>query len=66
MAVPVGADAAGGQHVLNIQPVIPIHVTPDCNVITRTILPLVWSPTSQPGASVPPFGLAPTSFSPFL
>ena len=29
------------QNVLNIQPVIPLHVTEDWNVITRTILPIV-------------------------
>jgi hypothetical protein len=61
----VGPDK-GVQDILNIQPVIPIHVTPDWNVITRTILPLVWSPSFQPDASVPPFGLAPTEFSAFL
>jgi hypothetical protein len=56
----------GVQDILNIQPVIPIHLNPDWNVITRTILPLVWSPSFQPVASVPPFGLSPTTFSPFL
>jgi hypothetical protein len=55
----------GTQDILNIQPVIPIHITEDWNVITRTILPLVWSPSLQPAQSVP-FGLAPTSFSAFL
>jgi hypothetical protein len=57
---------SGTQDILNIQPVIPIHATPDWNIITRTILPLVWSPSFQPGASVPPFGLGPTTFSAFL
>ncbi|MBS0559582.1 MAG: neuromedin U [Proteobacteria bacterium] len=55
----------GVQDILNIQPVIPIHVNEDWNVITRTILPLVWSPSFQPDASVPPFGLAPVTFSAF-
>jgi hypothetical protein len=55
----------GTQDILNIQPVIPIHVNEEWNVITRTILPLVWSPSLQPAQSVP-FGLAPTSFSAFL
>jgi hypothetical protein len=32
-------------NVLNIQPVIPIDITEDWNIITRTILPI----TSQPG-----------------
>ena len=56
----------GTQEILNIQPVIPIHLNEDWNLITRTILPLVWSPSYQPAASVPPFGLSPTSFSAFL
>jgi hypothetical protein len=55
----------GTQDILNIQPVIPIHINEDWNVITRTILPLVWSPSFQPAQSVP-FGLAPTSFSALL
>lgn len=55
----------GTQDILNIQPVIPIHLNDDWNLITRTILPLVWSPSSQPGQSVP-FGLAAASFSAFL
>ncbi len=55
----------GTQDILNIQPVIPIHITDDWNIITRTILPLVWNPSLQPAQSVP-FGLAPTSFSAFL
>lgn len=50
---------------LNIQPVIPIHVSEDWNVITRVTLPLVWSPTLQPAKSVP-FGTGPTGFSMFL
>jgi len=30
----------GTQDILNVQPVIPIHINPDWTVITRTILPL--------------------------
>jgi hypothetical protein len=56
----------GTQDVLQIQPVIPIHVNPDWNVITRTVASLVWSPSFQPAASLPPFGMAPTSFTAFL
>jgi hypothetical protein len=56
----------GVQDILNIQPVIPIHISPDWNIITRTIVPLVWSPSFQPVVSVPPFGVAPTTFSAFL
>jgi hypothetical protein len=56
----------GAQDILEVQPVIPIHVNEDWNVITRTVLPLVWSPSFQPAGSVPPFGSAPTSFTAFL
>ena len=55
----------GTQDVLNVQPVIPIHIAPDWNIITRTILPLVWMPDLSPVPSVP-FGTAPTTFSAFL
>src|SRR5271157_1146807 len=37
------------QDVLNLQPVIPLHLTKKWNLITRTILPIVWQPNaSQP------------------
>jgi hypothetical protein len=55
----------GTQDILNIQPVIPIHVSADWNVITRTILPLIWQPSLQPAQTVP-FGTGPTTFSAFL
>jgi hypothetical protein len=54
----------GAQHVLNLQPVIPFHVNDDWNVITRTILPVVWNPGSS--ISTVPVGTAPTSFTAFL
>lgn len=39
----------GTQDILNVQPVIPIHITEDWNVITRTILPLIWQPLAAAG-----------------
>jgi len=36
------------QNVLNIQPVIPFHISEKWNLITRTILPVVWQPNDQP------------------
>ncbi len=37
------------QDVLNFQPVIPLHITKNWNLITRTIMPVVWQPNpSQP------------------
>jgi hypothetical protein len=55
----------GTQEILNIQPVIPFHVTPDWNIVTRTILPLIWQPSVRPAHTVP-FGTGPASFSAFL
>src|SRR5205814_3888032 len=34
----------GTQNILNIQPVIPISISDDWNIITRTILPVIWQP----------------------
>ena len=50
----------GTQEVLNIQPVIPIHINDDWNIISRTILPLVWTPDLAPVPSVP-FGTGPSA-----
>ncbi len=38
----------GTQNILNIQPVIPIEVDPDWNIITRTIVPVIWMPSLGP------------------
>ena len=35
--------------MLNIQPVVPITLNADWNLITRTILPLIWQPEFAPG-----------------
>ncbi len=53
------------QNILNVQPVIPIHINSDWNIITRTIVPFVWNPSLQPASTVP-FGTAPVTFSAFL
>ena len=52
------------QNILNIQPVIPIHLGKDWNLITRTIFPLVWQPSFTDGGTT--FGLANVSFTAFL
>src|ERR1700704_6669176 len=38
----------GAQDILNIQPVIPISVNSDWNIITRTIVPVIWNPALGP------------------
>jgi hypothetical protein len=44
-------------NVLNIQPVIPFKVTEDINVITRTIVPLIYVPGSVASLDVLPMGV---------
>jgi hypothetical protein len=39
------------QDVLNIQPVLPIRISDDWNVITRTIIPVDYQPALTPGGS---------------
>ena len=39
----------GTQNILNIQPVIPISVNKDWNIITRTIVPVIWMPSLGEG-----------------
>jgi hypothetical protein len=39
----------GTQNVLNIQPVIPISISDDWNIITRTIIPIISQPAFAPG-----------------
>ena len=38
------------QYVLNIQPVIPVRLNADWNLITRTIAPVIHQPEMAPGA----------------
>ena len=51
----------GTQNILNIQPVIPIEVNKDWNIITRTIVPVIWMPslgrTPPPRAASATFGV---------
>jgi hypothetical protein len=55
----------GTQNVLNIQPVIPISVNSEWNVITRTIVPVIWNPSLGPGDERTD-GLGDTVFTAFL
>ena len=56
---------SGTQNILNIQPVIPIELNKDWNLITRTILPLIWQPEFMPGQG-DTFGLGDIQLSAFL
>jgi hypothetical protein len=55
----------GTQNVLNIQPVYPIEVNTGWNLITRTIVPLIWQPGFVPGQGTE-FGLGDIQLSGFL
>jgi hypothetical protein len=55
----------GTQNILNIQPVYPIEVSKDRNIITRTIVPLIWNPSLGPGIDGES-GLGDVQFSAFL
>ncbi len=72
ISIPFQSNMNGGigphnrvQNVLNVQPVIPISLNSEWNLITRTILPIV----KQPDFRTPEgntWGLSPTNFSAFL
>ncbi|MEP6941629.1 MAG: neuromedin U [Betaproteobacteria bacterium] len=55
----------GTQNILNIQPVVPISVNDDWNIITRTILPVIWNPSLGPGIDSKN-GIGDTVFTAFL
>lgn len=55
----------GTQNILNIQPVIPISVNADWNIITRTIVPVIWNPSLGPGIDGKD-GVGDTTFTAFL
>jgi hypothetical protein len=59
----------GAQNVLNIQPVIPMQLTPNWNLVNRVILPVVWQPytgSDPANASLGTFGLGDLNPSLFL
>ncbi len=51
----------GMQNVTNFQPVIPLHLNEDWNLITRTIMPLIYQPWPEHE-----FGLGDIQFTPFF
>ena len=55
----------GRQNILEFEPVVPFHITPDWTLITRAIIPAVWNPDLSPAPSVPQ-AIAPTDFSAFF
>ena len=55
----------GTQNILNIQPVIPVEITKDWNIITRTIVPVIWNPALGPDIDSRS-GIGDTVFTAFL
>ncbi|MBK5966567.1 hypothetical protein CCR95_21445 [Thiocystis minor] len=55
----------GTQNILNIQPVIPISINRDWNIITRTIVPIIWMPSLGPDLESTD-GIGDTVFTAFL
>jgi len=55
----------GTQNILNIQPVIPVSIDEDWNIITRTIVPVVWLPSLGPEIDSTS-GIGDTVFTAFL
>jgi len=53
------------QNICNIQPVWPVHLNEDWNLITRTIAPVISQPAMTPGDDRE-FGLGDTTFTAFL
>lgn len=53
------------QYVLNFQPVIPVHLSDDWNLITRTIIPFINQASPAPGISSD-YGLGDTTLELFL
>ena len=46
----IGAARGGKRWQLNIQPVLPVDLNPEWNLISRTILPVVWQDEIYPEA----------------
>ncbi|MHC4621913.1 MAG: neuromedin U [Planctomycetota bacterium] len=58
-------DGGYTQNILNIQPVYPVHLNDQWNVITRTIVPVVHQPPLIPGTDRE-FGLGDVQFTAFM
>lgn len=53
----MGIDDQGNQWKLNVQPVIPIDINDDWNIITRTIVPLISQENTFPGSGTQSSGI---------
>jgi len=55
----IGPQRDGTRVTTNFQPVVPIAISPDWNMISRTVVPIVWQSNIAPGSGTQ-FGLADT------
>ena len=46
----ISAERGADRWQLNVQPVLPVDLNPEWNLISRTILPVVWQDEIYPGA----------------
>jgi hypothetical protein len=56
----IGPTNEGQQYYMKFQPVVPIHLTDDWNVISRTILPVIYTNRFVPPFDGPNFGTGDT------
>ena len=56
----------GTQNILNIQPVIPISIDDDWNIITRTIVPVIWHAVARARTTGAKSGIGDLQFTAFL
>ncbi|MGL4542407.1 MAG: hypothetical protein ACRCUI_07855 [Polymorphobacter sp.] len=61
-----GPNGDGSKYTLNIQPVVPIDISTDWNLISRTILPFITQTSITPGPATGQTGLGDTTQSLFL
>ena len=62
----IGPDEDEVQNILNIQPVIPVTINDDWNLITRTIAPIIWQPDFYTQGEGRVTGLGDITFSAFF
>jgi hypothetical protein len=61
----IGPEKDGSQVTMNVQPVIPVSLNADWNMISRTIVPFIWQEDVFPGAGSQ-FGIGDTTQSLFF
>ncbi len=55
----------GTQNILEFEPVVPVHLGSDWNLVNRAVIPVVWNPDLAPFPSVPQ-AIAPVEYEAFF